>query len=70
MLGKPDPVGSGWYSDPWDRWGLRWWDGQRWTEYVDLTEPRIRSGWLSESARSLWISQAVATAAGFSGLVG
>ncbi len=26
--------GPGWYPDPWGGTGLRWWDGQNWTENV------------------------------------
>ncbi|NCT92591.1 DUF2510 domain-containing protein, partial [Cellulomonas sp. APG4] len=24
----------GWYTDPADQAGLRWWDGERWTSHV------------------------------------
>jgi hypothetical protein len=32
-LGMPPPAGppAGWYTDPYDPSGQRWWDGQKWT---------------------------------------
>jgi hypothetical protein len=30
----------GWYPDPAGAWGLRWWDGTRWTEHLTVTPPK------------------------------
>lgn len=36
-VGVPSPPSTapGWYDDPWDARGLRWWDGGAWTGYTD-----------------------------------
>jgi hypothetical protein len=33
---KPSPaeLGGAWYADPWGQAPFRWWDGQRWTDWV------------------------------------
>jgi hypothetical protein len=31
-------VPPGWYADPAGDWGLRWWDGARWTEHVAVAQ--------------------------------
>ena len=38
--------GAGWYADPWAEHGARWWDGERWTGWVDgrATDPTAPSG--------------------------
>lgn len=42
---RPPPPGDGtavvpgWYPDPGGGWGLRWWDGVRWTEHVAGAPP-------------------------------
>jgi len=28
------PMGGAWYADPWGQAPFRWWDGQRWTDWV------------------------------------
>lgn len=28
------PVGGAWYADPWGQAPFRWWDGERWTDWV------------------------------------
>ena len=45
-LGGPPGLVAGWYDDPWDHLGLRWWDGEVWTGYTDehFHGPGARSG--------------------------
>jgi|SRR5215204_1784627 len=31
---EPAPKGGAWYADPWGQAPFRWWDGQRWTDWV------------------------------------
>ena len=31
-------VPPGWYADPAGDWGLRWWDGARWTEHMAVAQ--------------------------------
>jgi hypothetical protein len=33
-LVQPKPAPAGWFPDPMQRYGQRYWDGQRWTEHV------------------------------------
>ena len=43
MEGRPPPP-AGWFPDP-DGRGLRWWDGERWTEHLAGLQPAApRSG--------------------------
>ena len=28
------PLGGAWYADPWGEAPFRWWDGERWTDWV------------------------------------
>ena len=30
----PNELGGAWYADPWGQAPFRWWDGQRWTDWV------------------------------------
>jgi hypothetical protein len=30
----PEELGGAWYADPWGQAPFRWWDGQRWTDWV------------------------------------
>lgn len=30
----PQAAGGAWYADPWGEAPFRWWDGQRWTDWV------------------------------------
>jgi hypothetical protein len=32
--GERGPLGGAWYADPWGQAPFRWWDGQRWTDWV------------------------------------
>jgi hypothetical protein len=32
------PLGGAWYADPWGEAPFRWWDGERWTDWVTGTE--------------------------------
>ena len=34
-VAAPPSSAPGWYDDPWDPRGLRWWDGDVWTGYTD-----------------------------------
>lgn len=39
---------AGWFTDPWDSTGLRWWDGTTWTPYSQPQPPppsQLASGW-------------------------
>jgi hypothetical protein len=31
---SPAEMGGAWYADPWGQAPFRWWDGQRWTDWV------------------------------------
>ena len=31
---SPEELGGAWYADPWGQAPFRWWDGQRWTDWV------------------------------------
>jgi hypothetical protein len=31
---EPGTLGGAWYADPWGQAPFRWWDGQRWTDWV------------------------------------
>jgi hypothetical protein len=31
---SPAEAGGAWYADPWGQAPFRWWDGQRWTDWV------------------------------------
>ena len=31
---SPAELGGAWYADPWGQAPFRWWDGQRWTDWV------------------------------------
>ncbi len=31
---QPQQQGGAWYADPWGEAPFRWWDGQRWTDWV------------------------------------
>jgi hypothetical protein len=42
--GKDEP--PGWYPDPAGGWGLRWWDGGRWTEHTAAApRPAVERTW-------------------------
>ena len=31
---QSQPLGGAWYADPWGEAPFRWWDGDRWTDWV------------------------------------
>lgn len=39
-LGPERPAAGGWHPDPTGRFGLRWYDGQRWTDHVVSADGR------------------------------
>ena len=67
------PAAPGWYADPWNPAGFRWWDGTNWTPHVSaaaavaptqpplVDEPGLK--WLLPVGRSPW-----AIAAGYAGI--
>ena len=36
---QPQQLGGAWYADPWGEAPFRWWDGQRWTDWVTGPPP-------------------------------
>jgi len=71
MASPPVQPAAGWYADPRQAGGLRWWDGQQWTEHIHIyapqpppahvTDPTLR--WVVPIGRS-----GLAVAAGYLGL--